>query len=297
MMELRQLQYAAKVAEESSFSRAADKLHIAQPSLSQQIAKLEQELGTQLFDRSSSPVQMTYAGELFVEKAGRILDLVQELQKEMQDVANLQKGRLIIGSLPITGAHLLPGVLPIFQKQYPGTDVVLIEETTLRLEELTAKGGTDISLLTLPLADPGLAYVPILTEQIVLAVPPGHRLAAGKSRPVHLPEVEGEPFILLKRGQGFRQLVIELCRTAGFTPKIVFETSNIETARSLVAAGMGLTFVPEMVASTEGDNPQPVYMRLEGSPSRTIVIAYRAGRYLSKTAKHFIEMMQETVEK
>lgn len=307
-MELRQLQYALKVAEERSFSRAAEKLHIAQPSLSQQVLKLEQELGVKLFDRATTPLELTYAGERFAETAGRILDLAEQLRREMEDVADLKKGRLTIGSLPITGAHVLPVVLPVFQKRFPGIKVVLVEGTTSELEELTARGKTDFTLLTLPLQDTGLVYEPVLTEKILLAVPPGHRLAGGVtaksgSPPQNLPrirlsELRDEPFILLKRGQGFRQIAVELCRNAGFEPHIAFESGNIETVQSLVAAGMGVSFVPEMVARSGWTAVKPAYLAIADPASeRTLVVACRQGRYLSRAAQAFIEMMKETLSK
>lgn len=294
-MEIRQLQYVLKVAEEKSFSRAAEKLHIAQPSLSQQILKLEQQLGVKLFDRSTSPLELTYGGERFVEMAGQIMDQVEQLHKEMEDVADLKKGRLVVGSLPITGSHVLPAVLPIFQKQFPGIEVVLVEDTTSNLEEMTAKGKTDFTLLTLPLKDDELAYESILKEEILLAVPPGHKLAKQakrKRKKVELADLREEPFILLKRGQGFRQIAMDLFHQAGFEPNIMFETSNIEMVQSLVASGMGLALVPNMVARASWMADQPAYVRLEEKPTRTIVVAHRKGRYLSRAACAFIEILK-----
>ncbi|MED4602508.1 LysR family transcriptional regulator, partial [Paenibacillus validus] len=168
-MELRQLQYALQIAIDKNFSRAAEKLHIAQPSLSQQLSKLEKEIGVLLFQRTTNSVEVTYAGSLFVEKAQKILDTVEQLKKEMEDISQMRKGRLVVGSLPITGAHVLPLVLPVFQERYPEIDVVLVEETTRNLEHLTASGQADISLLSLPLFDDALAYEPVIEEEIVLA--------------------------------------------------------------------------------------------------------------------------------
>src|SRR6476661_10176500 len=111
-MELRQLQYAIQIATEKNFSRAAEKLHLAQPSLSQQLSKLEKEIGVLLFQRNTNSVEITHAGEVFVEKAQEILDMVNQLKKEMEDISQMRKGRLVVGCLPITGTHILPLVLP-----------------------------------------------------------------------------------------------------------------------------------------------------------------------------------------
>src|SRR5690606_11230299 len=125
-MELRQLQYALAIAKEMNFSRAAEKLHIAQPSLSQQLSKLEKEIGVLLFPRSTNSVELTYAGSVFMEKAQTIIDTVEMLKREMDDISQMRKGKLIVGSLPITGSHILPLVLPIFQQRYPEIEIQLV---------------------------------------------------------------------------------------------------------------------------------------------------------------------------
>lgn len=296
-MELRQLQYTLKIAEERNFSRAADKLHIAQPSLSQQLSKLEQELGVKLFQRNTSTVELTYAGASFIEHAKKIMDAVEQLRQEMDDISQLRAGRVVIGSMPITGSHLLPYVLPAFKEAYPEIQVALLEDTSLNLEKLTAGGGTDLSLLSLPLQEPSLTYEPIGEEMIDLAVPPQHPLAALEARTekVSLELLKDEPFIVLKKGQGFRKLTIDLCRNAGFEPNVVFESNNIETVQSLVAAGMGITLVPRFIARAKRSELIPVYLPLASDPSRTLVIAYRKGRYLSKAAEAFIETFKSTL--
>ena len=293
-MELRQLQYVIQIAAEKNFSRAADKLHIAQPSLSQQLSKLEQELGVLLFRRTTNSVELTQAGQVFVEKSQSILDAVEQLKQEMDDMAQMRRGRLVVGTLPITGSHILPLVLPVFGAQYPQIEVVLVEESTVKLEQLTASGGTDLSLLSLPLIDSTLSYEPYMEEQICLAVPPQHPLAARQDA-VHINELKAEPFIKLKRGQGFRQITVELCEQAGFAPQIVFESSNIETVQSLVAGGMGIAFVPQMLTRPKGSDFAPVYLKLSSKPTRTLVVASRKGRYLSKAAQAFIATLKETI--
>ncbi|MNW54026.1 Hydrogen peroxide-inducible protein activator [compost metagenome] len=297
-MELRQLQYTLQIAEERNFSRAADKLHIAQPSLSQQLSKLEQELGVKLFQRNTSTVELTYAGASFIEHAQKIMDAVGQLRQEMDDISQLRAGRVVVGSMPITGSHLLPYVLPAFKAAYPEIQINLLEDTSLNLEKLTAGGGTDLSLLSLPLQEPSLTYEPIGEEVIDLAVPPGHPLAKlqHSRNGVSLGMLKEEPFIVLKKGQGFRKMTIDLCRSAGFEPNVVFESNNIETVQSLVAAGMGITFVPRFIARAKRSELIPVYVPLaDPAPSRTLVIAYRKGRYLSKAAEAFIQTFKDVL--
>ncbi|UJF36122.1 LysR family transcriptional regulator [Paenibacillus hexagrammi] len=293
-MELRQLQYAIQIATERNFSRAAEKLHIAQPSLSQQLSKLEKEIGVLLFQRSTNSVELTHAGALFVEKSQKILDMVEQLKKEMEDISQMKKGRLVIGSMPITGSTTLPFVVPVFQAAYPEIEISLVEETSSNLETLTMNGQTDISLLSLPLREEALVYETLLEEEIVLAVPPHHPLAEAAS-PIQIEDLMKESFIALKKGQGFRQLTLNLCQQAGFTPNIVFESSNIETVQSLVAAGMGIAFVPYLISRRNFSELAPVHLPLQGRPARTLVIAYRKGRYISKAAEAFVKTMKEVM--
>ncbi|MGG1515058.1 LysR family transcriptional regulator [Paenibacillus oryzisoli] len=293
-MELRQLQYAIQIANERNFSRAAEKLHIAQPSLSQQLSKLEKEIGVLLFQRSTNSVELTHAGALFVEKSQKILDMLEQLKKEMEDISQMKKGRLVIGSMPITGSTILPFVVPAFQAAYPEIEISLVEETSTNLETLTVNGQTDISLLSLPLREEALIYETLLEEEIVLAVPPKHPLAVAQT-PTAIEQLEKESFIALKKGQGFRKLTLDLCQKAGFTPNIVFESSNMETVQSLVAAGMGIAFVPYLISKRTFSELSPVHIPLEGHPIRELVIAYRKGRYISKAAEAFVSTMKDVM--
>lgn len=312
-MELRQLQYVVQIAIEKNFSRAAEKLHIAQPSLSQQLSKLEQEIGVMLFRRSTNSVEVTHAGKLFIDQAQKVLDIVEQMKQEMDDIAHMRTGKLVIGSLPITGSHILPHVLPVFQSQFPDIEVTLIEETSSNLELLTAQGQTDLTLLSYPVGDTSLVCEPLIEEEIWLALPAHHQLLTGKmatdcpndgkgrkipayDKPVRIETLQHENFIILKKGHGFRTITIDLCRHAGFEPNIVFESSNIETVQSLVAAGMGIALVPKMVARSKWSDFVPAYLPLEGQPSRTLVIAHRKGRYMSKAAKVFIETMMDVLK-
>ncbi|UFJ42717.1 LysR family transcriptional regulator [Brevibacillus humidisoli] len=288
-MELRQIRYVLAVAQERSFSRAAARLHLAQPSLSQQIAKLEKTLGTRLFHRLPQQVDLTDAGERFVQVAQKLLDQAEGLVREMREYASGQAGRLLVGSLPITGAYVLPQVIPSFTRQFPNVELQLIEETSSHLEELLVNGKLDVSLLTMPISEPTIRYESAIQEEIYLALPPSHPFA--EQAEVDLAELSTQPFILLKEGQGFRQISLSLCEQAGFQPRIVFESSNIQTVQSLVAAGMGVSFAPEMITRSAWGTTAPAYVRLRTRPERTLVVAYRKDRRLSQPARAFIDIL------
>lgn len=290
------LRYVLMVANEKNFSKAAQKLHVAQPSLSYQIIKLEKELSIQLFKRGHGEVQLTYAGKIFVNRALQIIDQMEQLKKEINDVADMQKGQLFIGSLPTTGAYLLPKAIPIFQKKYPGIELVLLEDSTNNLELLVSRGQVEISLLSMPVLNTELEVETILAEEILLAVP--HSNPLSKRHEVHLIDCKDEPFILQKKGIGFRSTSENLCKEAGFQPRVVFESINIDTCQSLVSSGMGITFVPRMVIRNSKSIETPVYLPINHptKPIRNVVFAYKNGRYLSKAARSFIDIMKTVAQ-
>ena len=302
-MDYRQIKYVLKVAEELSFSQAAKKLYIAQPSLSQCIQRLEKKLGVLLFDRTATPLRLTFAGELYIETAKQILDLNAQLIQQMDDIVDLKIGRLTIGSSPFRSTYLLPQVLPIFQKQYPGIEIVLAEGTTAELEEFTLNGTTDFSIVLLPLAKEIFAYEPIMTEKLLIALSPHHPLSkqykdSNSNQPpwpkIKFSQLKEVPFILMKHGQRLHQTLLDLCAQAGFKPKIILESQSMEAAQSLVVAGLGATLLPDTLVRLRHMSEHPCYFSIEEPLStRTAVIAYRKGKYLSKAARLFISLMKD----
>jgi LysR family hydrogen peroxide-inducible transcriptional activator len=302
-LELRQLKYVLAVAEAGSFTQAAQNIHISQPSLSQQIRLLEKELGVELFRRGPGGVQITPAGEIAVRQARAVLRNIAGMRQELDDLNELKHGSVTIGTLPMTGGQILPPVLAAFTHSYPGIRIHLVEERTPQLLAVTLAGQTDFSLLTLPLEYEELTWEPLIEEELLLAVPVGHKLAGAGG--VTLKDAAGEEFVLLKTGNGFRTVCDAKCMAAGFTPNCVFETDNIETAKALVSAGMGVTLVPELIA---GITPQAntthkqqfyrgtagiTYIRLQPAPTRTVVVAWRRDHYLSKAAHAFHRQLAE----
>lgn len=301
-MDFRELQYILKIAEEKSFSKAAQKLFMAQPSLSQYIQKLEQQLGVKLFDRTTIPLQLTYAGELYVETAKNILDLKDQLTKQMEDIANLKKGRLVIGLSTLRSTYLMPKILPIFYKKFPGIEVILVEDNSSELEKMALKGSIDIAIMTFPIEENLFDCEYIFTEEILVAIPPEHPLKEkiihdkqGNRPKIKISELSNESFILLKQDQKLHHVATNLCKKAGFKPKIILESESIEAANALVSAGMGITFIPDSLNLMRLSSPNPIYLSIEDIPlTRELVIAYRKGRYLSKASQEFIRIMKET---
>jgi DNA-binding transcriptional LysR family regulator len=301
-VEIRLLKYVLGVNEMKSFTKAAQLLCISQPSLSQQIAKLEGELGIRLFHRGHGYVTPTPDGIRFIHQAKRIVQLDGDLQREMRERSEGIGQELCIGTTAITGGHVLPPLLRVFNKQFPHVSVRLIEASTENLEDLTARGEVDLSILPLPLQNPHLCSTPMLTEPLLLALPrseeqwmsDGIRLLIAcdedtLSKQFHLTQLSMMPFVLLKPGYGFRSTVLQICAENGFQPNVVYETSSIETAQSLVAYGLGVTLVPQMVARYDKRHA-PKYVSTTSSLTRTLVFAYSNERYLSLAAKNFLEV-------
>lgn len=293
------MEYACEVYRQRSVTKAAEVLRVAQPSLSQQLAKLEDELGVILFLRGRGGAVPTKHGERFVEQAGQILRLQEDLIREMRERSQGMGSELVIGAPAITGGRVLPPLIRAFNQKYRDTRVRLVEETTDQLERLAVQGETDLCLLALPIRDERLAAIPLLTEALYLAVPPREEPTSGEvtgegsseDHSVSLKAYSGSPYILLKNGYGFRQTVLALCADNGFQPDVAYETSSIETAQTLVAHGLGVTVVPAMVRRPPGQGP--VYFRLDPPASRTLVFVYRKERYQSLAATAFLQVYRE----
>jgi len=182
-MEMHQLRYVVAVARTKNFSRAAEQCHVSQPSLSQQIQKLEEELGGRLFDRLKREAKLTTAGEAFVRRAGRILEEVDAAKREAHDTRALLGGTLAIGVLPTIAPYLLPEVIARFNQRYPGVEVVIHEDTTARLLKLALGCDIDFAIASTPLPDARFEVKELFSEELLLAVPPGHPLATRRSVP------------------------------------------------------------------------------------------------------------------
>lgn len=289
-MELHQLRYMAAVARTGSFSRAAEQCHVAQPSLSQQIQKLEDELGERLFDRLKSGAKLTAAGEAFLPRALRILEEVDAVQREAREVRSLSRGTLTVGVLPTIAPYLLPAAIAGFSARYPGIEVVVQEETTARLLRLAAACEVDIAILSLPIDDASFETETLFREELLVALPPAHRLA--KRRSIKAAELDGERFIVMKEGHCLGDQVLRFCDRREFQPHVSCRSAQIETVQALVQAGMGLSLIPKMACRT-GSHEAPVYRPLDAPrPQRTIVAAWPRQRPPNRAASEFLRFIR-----
>jgi LysR family transcriptional regulator, hydrogen peroxide-inducible genes activator len=243
-LEIHQLRYFCAVARTGNFTRAAEQEHVAQPSLSQQILKLEDELGAKLFDRLGRTAPLTRFGEIFLRRAQGILRELGEARSEIQDMAGVETGHVVLGAIATIAPYCLPGALGSFSRKYPTIRLNVLEDITPVLLTRLHEGSIDLALVALPVPGQELVSDQIFSERLRIVVPDSHPLAARKR--ATLDQIEGEPFLLLKEGHCFRQTTISACRRAKVNPNVVFESGQFATILGMVAAGMGVSVVPEM---------------------------------------------------
>lgn len=244
-MDFRRLRYFVAVAEEQSFSRAAQRLHMAQPPLSSQIKALETELEVRLFDRTSRGVRLTEAGQLLLEEARRILAQVEQTASAVRRAGNGETGRITLAFVPSASNEVLPEVLKRFRAGFPEVELFLREMRPDQVVRSLHAGQTDVGFLYLPLEDNSLDVACVSREPLVLALPESHPLAAQES--VDLRDAAGEPFIMPARHQmpGLYVQVTEACQAAGFTPDTVQkDVWLMQTIVGLVAGELGVALVP-----------------------------------------------------
>lgn len=291
-MELRHLNYFVAVAEELSFSRAADRLHIAQPSLSQQIRNLERELGVTLFRRTKRRVELSAPGEALLNEARDILHRAEQARELVRRVASGQVGRLTIGFVGSAIYDVLPALLRAFEERHPDVQVVLASPalTTFQIAALES-GQTDLALLRPPVRSRKLRTLTVRREVFLVALPEHHRLAHRSQVSMH--DLAGEAFVTLpvRLESVLLAETIALCQRWGFRPRVRQEATDLDTVLRLVAAGMGVALVPSSVAEAR---IRALVLRplRERSPSLETCLAWRAADE-SATVQAFITLAQE----
>jgi LysR family hydrogen peroxide-inducible transcriptional activator len=279
-VELHQLRYFIAVTKTGSFTLAAKECSVSQPSLSIQLAKLESELGGPLIERSRRKISLTALGEAFLPHAEAALKELQLGKEEIAELSGLVKGRVRLGCLPTTGAYLLPRILAQFSSKHPQIQVSLREESSPALGQCLEKGEVDLAIMDEAGLLSALEREKLFSEDLLIAIPPSHRLA--RKRTLSLKELRDEPFILMKHGHGFRKITTAAFEAAGIVPRVVFESSEIDTVQALVTAGLGLSLVPRMVRKERG----PAYASLtEPRAERSLYLAYRKQPALSAAAQ------------
>jgi LysR family transcriptional regulator, hydrogen peroxide-inducible genes activator len=285
-MELHQLRYFCAIAETGSFSRAAQQSHVSQPSLSQQILKLENELGVRLFDRLGRTVRLTELGSAFLPRARAVLRDVEAARSDVVERKTSVGGPLCVGVIPTIGPYFLPSVLASFSRKYPQARVTIVEEITPLLLERLRAGTMEVAIVALPLRVRNHEFkpFPLTTEKLYAVLPKHHPLERQRSIP--LGELRDSPFLLLRDGHCFREAAVAACNRARLNPNIVFESGQFSSILSMVGAGLGISIVPAMAIEKRGDC---CFIPIQDERAvRTIGAVTLSGRSLPRACEAFL---------
>jgi len=283
-VEVHQLRYFCAVADSGSFSRAAEQSHVSQPSLSQQILKLEDELGARLFDRLGRSVRLTEVGKSFLPRARAVLRELEAARGEVVESKGSVGGTICVGVIPTIAPYFLPAQLAFLSRRFPEARVTVLEEITPVLLERLRASVVDVAILALPIRGHEFEAIALLTEHLFAALPKRHALA--KRATISLKEVKEEAFLLLRDGHCFRDTAVAACDRARVDPRIVFESGQFSSILSMVSAGIGVSIVPEMAVEKKAGCR---FVRIaDGEAARTIGAVVLRGRSLTRLQRAFL---------
>jgi LysR family transcriptional regulator, transcription activator of glutamate synthase operon len=288
-MELRQLRYLVALADEEHFTRAAAREHIAQPALSQQIRRLEQEVGLALVERTTRRVMVTEAGRTLVARARRILAEVDAANAEMQALAGVRTGHVMVGTMHTMGPVDVSLALAVFHQRHPGVELTVREQSSEELAEMLRDDVLDLAFLSVTerMESHGLGLHQLVSEELVVVLPRDHMLAGRPA--VRMAELEHEHFISYREGARLRELLTFAAHDAGFEPQIKLESNESERIRRLVARDMGVAILPRSDAERPGADLAASAL-IEPALRRDITLAWREARRLSPAAAEFLSL-------
>jgi DNA-binding transcriptional LysR family regulator len=292
-MELRQLRYLVALADERHFTRAAARAHIAQPALSQQIRRLEHELGATLVERTTRRVAMTEAGEVLVARARRVLAEIEAANSELQSLKGLLSGRVTVGAMHTMGPVDVSLVLVQFRERHPGVELTVREQASEELAELLRVDELDLAFLSVTerVESHGLGLRRLVLEELVAVLPEDHLLAS--RRRLRMADLASEEFISYRPGSRLRELLVSAAHEAGFEPRITLESNESERIRRLVGRGLGVAVLPRSDAE-HADAEVATVALVEPKLFRDITLAWREGRRQSPAAAEFLELARAT---
>ena len=289
-MELHQLRYFCAVADTGSFSRAAEQSHVSQPSLSQQILKLEDELGARLFDRLGRSVRLTELGKTFLPRARAVLRELEAARGDVVERKDSVAGSVTVGAIPTVAPYLLPRVLASFSRKFPQVQLTVIEEITPVLLDRLRASAVDLAVLALPIRGHEFESAPLLTEPLFAVLPQKHKLA--RRRSISLKDVRKEPFLLLRDGHCFRENAVAACDRARVHPQVIFESGQFSSLLSMVGAGMGVSLIPQMAMDKKSGCR---YVSIsDPEATRTIGAVTLRGRSLTRASLSFLSLLQKS---
>ena len=291
-MDLRQLRYLVALAEELNFTRAAAAEHNAQPALSQQIRRLEDEAGVALVERTTRKVALTEAGELLVVRARRILSELEAARDELQALRGVDVGHVTIGAIHTMGPIDLSLALAAFHEHHPGVTLTVREQHSEECAEQLRVDELDLAFLSVTerVESHELAFHQLVSEELMLLLPREHALA-GRDE-VRMTELAHEHFISFRQGARLRELLFSAGRDAHFEPRVTLESNEAARIRTLVARGLGVAILPESEATAPGADTVAARL-VDPVLVRDITLAWRAGRRLAPATVAFLDLARE----
>ncbi len=290
-MELRQLEYFQMASRLRNITRAAERLRVSQPNITVAIKKLEAELGIQLFDRSQKQLSLTPEGAVFLNRIELALRNIQDAVLEVNDYKQLQKGTIKIGIPPMMGAYLFPKIFSSFQHRYSHLDIYLHEEGSMSIREQIERDELDFGIIILAGASQNLQILSMSRNQIVCCVPKTSPLAQKDS--VSWDDIAEANIVMLKEGSFLRQLVLQSMKSVGIVPNIVLESNQVITLKGLIANGVGIGFLLDMVV---GETPGVKAIPLAEPRFVDVGLAWKKDRYISKAAQSFIDFCEDLLK-
>ncbi len=293
-MNSRQMQYAVELAKDRNVSQTAERLGITQPALSKHILALEKELGVKLFDRSTSPMSLTAAGEHFLDQAQELLYREEQLHRSLEAYKSGESGRLEIGISPFRSLYMIPDVVRQMREKYPDVEVVLHEPASDQLRAEAAEGKYDFAVVNLPVDETVLDVIPLEADAMVLAVPAAMAKDMPEVKELDLAACADLPFVTVGQPQEMRRQFDTACTAAQFRPHIVAQVTGLASAWALCRAGVGATLLPlQFVRHYGGQDSVVLYTLRQALPVRQPVIVARRGQYLSPYAEYAIRLLTE----
>lgn len=293
-MDTRLLHYFVAVAEAGTITRAAERCRIAQPSLTQQLKRLETTLGVQLLDRLGRGVALTDAGRALLPRARRILAEVRDAEVHLQSDVESGVGRLTIGAIPTMAPYLLPDPLTRLRDEYPACELTVRENLTEHLIELLIDNEIDVALVSTPIEHELMEVEVIGQEPLLVVVPTEHPLREAGA--ITLPELRNQPTITLHEMHCLGQQIAGFCAARRLAKNVVCRSTQLATVLEFVRLGLGVSLVPAMAAAQD-TSAERAYLRLKrGTPHRDIALAWRAGRTRPLVAQRLAEHLTEQVQ-
>ena len=293
-MELQQLRGFCEVARQGSFTRAADRLFLTQPAVSQQIRALEEELGQSLLERGRKGVRLTHAGEVLFRRARSVLGEVAAARAELEEMGTHVRGRVLLATSDTNCTYVLPPVLRRFRERFPEVEVDIRNKMSSEVGELVLADEIDFGLATLPIRDRGLSTEPVFERSDAWICPAGHPLSGRKAI---LPATAGRyPLLALERGSQSRALLDAVLRGAGAAPSIAMELGSIEIIKRFVEIGFGVALVPRVSVADEVAAGRLAAVPARGVERRSVGLVRHRGRPASPAAAALMELMRGELE-